>query len=210
MVSPAHLLIFTRFPETGQCKTRLIPALGAAGAARLQKKLTEHAVSTAKRLQTMRSVSISIHHRGGESEAVMKWLDVKECYEQRGSDIGARMKAAFARIFKLRTEQAVLIGSDIPEIAAGLLDRAFTALHDHEVVIGPSLDGGYYLIGMRVGRSAELLPLLFDEITWSAADVYRQTAERLSSRGAGFARLPALRDIDTAEDLDLLEGRGWI
>jgi rSAM/selenodomain-associated transferase 1 len=209
MTELERVLVFSRYPEPGQCKTRLIPALGATGAARLQQKMTEHVVGAARQLQQVRSVSISVYYSGGNRAAVRRWLGVQECYAQRGGDIGARMKDAFASAFELQAGLALLVGSDIPGIRSEHLEQAFDALHDHEVVLGPTFDGGYYLVGMIAERSAELLPLLFEDIAWSTPGVYRETAERLGDRGIRFARLPVLQDIDNPADLTLLEGRGW-
>ena len=143
----------------------------------------------------------------GEKLVAVPW---REFRMTRDGDLGERMRAAFIHAFAGGVQTAVLIGSDIPDISVDLLQQAFTALVTHEVVIGPSEDGGYYLIGLVVEHAAQLLPLLFYNMGWSSKDLFAVTQERLDKAGYGAAVLPTLRDIDLPADLFLARDRGLL
>ena len=205
-----HVIVFSRYPEAGVSKTRLIPVLGPAGAARLQKRLTEHTVEAAQRLRGRGQVAVSLHYCGGSREEAASWLAVDAHHEQAGGDLGNRMRGAFTAVFRQGSERAVLVGSDIPDISAEIIGSALELLGEQEVVIGPSLDGGYYLIGLAKARNSELLALLFERMRWSTPYVYRDTVARLHANGIEFARLPCLQDVDGPADLHIITGRGWL
>ncbi len=118
-----------------------------------------------------------------------------EKYTQVGEDLGSRMKNAFQFAFERGAKRVIIIGSDCPGITTELLQTALTALLDHEVVVGPALDGGYYLLGMQ-----DFYPSLFDEIAWSTEQVAAQTLAAAQQLGLSVAQLPALSDVDYLED----------
>ena len=103
------------------------------------------------------------------------------------------MNSAFQQTFAGGAETVILIGSDIPDIKDDLLHQAFSSLLTKEVVIGPSQDGGYYLIGMTAKQSLRLLPLLFDKMHWSTKNLFQATMYRLTQAGFDVATLPCLR-----------------
>jgi len=138
------------------------------------------------------------------------WLGQTRCVDQVQGDLGQRMQSAFDHTFHGDTETALLIGSDIPDISAGLLEQAFHSLEDNKVVIGPSRDGGYYLIGFHAEQAQLLYPLLFSGITWSTEDVYTTTINRLHNSNISVFSLPTLRDIDRDEDLPFAQERGLL
>lgn len=211
MYTNSRLLLFTRYPEAGKTKTRLIPQLGADGAALLQKRLTERVAGQAQLLAERCGTETVVHYSGGSNEQMTSWLGPVRCIAQTTGDLGQRMRAAFARSFIEGTETAVLIGSDIPDISADLLHQAFDCLLGaKEVVIGPSADGGYYLVGLVARQAAQLLPLLFDQMVWSSADLFSVTMNRLRRAGFDVANLPVLRDIDLPADLSLAKDRGLL
>lgn len=197
------LLLFTRYPEAGRTKTRLIPLLGAEGAAQLQRTLTEKVLRKAKALNTQHGIEICIVYGGGSRKKMAAWLGPGTYLPQTPGDLGRRMQNAFSRTFAAGADNAVLIGSDIPDITTPLLAEAFSSLASREVVIGPSRDGGYYLIGMRATAAEKLYPLIFAEMVWSTAEVFATTRTRLLQAACIPALLPVLHDIDTPEDLDL-------
>jgi hypothetical protein len=205
-----RLLLFTRYPEAGNTKTRLIPELGAGGAALLQKRLTERVVMQANLLTERLGIETIVHYAGGNSKKMASWLGPMHYVEQTSGDLGQRMRAAFEHSFAGGAETAVLVGSDIPEITAGLLQQAFTSLMTREVVIGPTWDGGYYLIGLVARQAPQLLPLIFDKMSWSTGDVLTNTTRRLERAGYDAATLPALRDIDLPEDLPFAREQGLL
>lgn len=201
MNTRCQLLIFTRYPEAGNTKTRLIPVLGAEGAARLQKKLTENIILQAGLLERQLGNSTVIHYSGGSKDAMTAWLGPIACVEQAAGDIGLKMQAAFYLAFSQGIEKAVLIGTDIPDLSAEILTQAFTALQTVDVVVGPSRDGGYYLIGLTGNVAPQLLDSLFRHMAWSKGEVFAETILRLESFGQPVTILPTLADIDLPEDL---------
>ncbi|NJM45297.1 MAG: glycosyltransferase [Alkalinema sp. RU_4_3] len=187
------LIIFTRYPRAGQAKTRLIPALGPEGAARLQIAMTEHSLRQARGLET----PIAIYYANGEARELRDWLGEDLCYQaQADGDLGAKMLGAF---WDNAGTGAVIIGTDCPGIDTQLLTQTFEALSTYDLVLGPALDGGYYLIGLR-----RVVPELFDQIAWSTDQVLNQTLAIAQSLNLRIHLLPELPDIDRPEDLPYL------
>lgn len=200
-MTASQLLLFTRYPEAGTTKTRLIPALGPDGAARLHKRLTERTVGQAGLLAARNNIPTVVHYSGGSLAQMTAWLGPLTCVAQATGDLGQRMQAAFQHAFGSGAARAVLIGSDIPELDADLLATAFTALPESRVVLGPSRDGGYYLLGLTAGVAEHLYLPLFADIPWSTGEVFAITRKRLETAAVVAAILPTLRDIDRPEDL---------
>ncbi len=206
-MTDSRLLLFTRYPEAGTTKTRLIPALGPDGAARLHKRLTERAAGQAGLLAASHDIPTVVHYSGGSLAQMAAWLGPLAYVAQAAGDLGRRMQAAFQHAFRGGAARAVLIGSDIPELDADLLARAFAALRDSEVVLGPSRDGGYYLLGLTAEVAGRLYFPLFADIPWSTGNVFAMTRDRLEKAAATVAILPTLRDVDRPEDLNWLQFR---
>lgn len=193
------LIIFTRYPEPGKTKTRLIPALGAEGAATLQRKMTEDTLAEVKKLQTFYPVSVEVHFAGGNEQLMQGWLGSTITYHrQSGGDIGCRMASAFQASFEAGMNAVVIIGIDCPDLNAQLIAQAFQTLRQYDLVLGPAQDGGYYLIGLR--RS---IPELFTGIHWSTAEVLQKTLGIAQRLKLSVAQLPILRDVDRPEDLSV-------
>jgi len=210
MWTTCRLLLFTRYPEVGKTKTRLIPELGAMDAALLQKRLTERLIIQADLLATHPGIETIVYYSEGDSDKMTSWLGPRKFVAQTSGDIGQRMLAAFQHTFSGGVDKAVLIGSDIPDITADLLQQAFSSLIARDVVIGPSQDGGYYLIGLKAGQSPELLSLLFEKMPWSTDELLANTKSRLEQAGYAAAFLPTLRDIDLPSDLFFARQRGLL
>ena len=190
-------MIFSRYPEAGKTKTRMIPALGAVGAAKLQQQMTEHTLATAKQLQKSRSLSLEIHFAGGDRQLMSEWLGKGIDYHpQVAGDLGQKMYAAFERAFELGSDRVVVIGIDCPELNKSILNQAFDALASRELVLGGANDGGYYLIGLN-----QSLPLLFNNISWGTSKVLEQTKAIARNLNLEFYSLPLLNDIDRPDDL---------
>jgi uncharacterized protein len=203
-----RLLLFTRYPEAGRSKTRLIPTLGAEGAAGVQRLLTEKIALQAKSLTERYRIKTVVYYCGGSKKKMASWLGTLTYVPQVQGDLGMRMRAAFSHVFAAGAGNAVLIGSDIPGIDTHLLADAFAALQNSAVVIGPSHDGGYYLIGLGADVADRLYPLLFEQIAWSTPEVFALTCERLMTAAIVPAVLATLRDIDTPEDLHFARSQG--
>jgi rSAM/selenodomain-associated transferase 2/rSAM/selenodomain-associated transferase 1 len=197
-----QLILFTRFPQPGKTKTRLIPHLGEEGAAGLQREMTEHTIRQARKT----GVPIEVRYTGSPEEPMRQWLGADlEYEEQGGGDLGERMKRACDAHFENGADRVVLIGSDCPSNDWRNLNEAFQALETNECVIGPASDGGYYLIGLcRAG--AETPPprswtaaALFQNIDWGGEQVLEQTLKAAS--GLSVRQLPKLDDVDLPEDI---------
>ena len=193
------LIIFTRYPEPGSTKTRLIPALGPEGAADLQQKMTEHAVHTAS---TLNNIQIEICYTGATTEAMTDWLGDHLAYEvQHPGDLGDRMQHALYAAFEQGFDHAVIIGIDCPAITSTILETAFDALATCNVVIGPATDGGYYLVGATRDTKGESLNDIFSDMEWGSAAVFPTTRQRLEDQKTSWHRLAWLNDLDRPEDL---------
>lgn len=210
MLASSRLLVFTRYPEAGICKTRLLPALGAEGAARLQKKLTERLIGEAHQVEKITKISANVYYSGGSKEKMVSWLGPMTYIEQVKGDLGEKMMAAFSHSFNNGAKAAILVGCDIPDITSKILIRGFEALNRRQVVIGPALDGGYYLLGMGATQAPVLFPLLFNKIRWSQKDLFTTTMSRLTGTGFDVLTLPRLQDIDQPEDLSFARSRGLL
>ena len=191
------LIIFTRYPEPGKTKTRLIPLLGAEGAARFQRQMTQQTLAQVKELKAFRPLSVEVHFAGGNQQLMQNWLGSDIIYRQQSQgDLGRRMALAFKESFSAGMTGVVIIGTDCPDLNAQLMVKAFHALEQNDLVLGPALDGGYYLIGLR-----RLIPELFTGISWSTAEVLEQTIRIAQRLDLAIAFLPLLNDIDRPEDL---------
>lgn len=192
------LLVFVRWPEPGHAKTRLAPRLGMAGAARAYRGMAERVLAGVRRLDRpdlTRVVWLSPPDRGKDVE---NWLGPGLTYRtQPAGDLGTRLQHAFARAFANGARSVVAVGTDCPDLTEGRIAAAFDALTEVDAVVGPALDGGYYLIGLS--RPAEPA---FRDIPWSTERTFEVTLSRLRTTGAAVRFLPPLRDVDRPEDLD--------
>jgi hypothetical protein len=199
MIPKERLIIFTRYPEPGKTKTRMIPALGAEGAANLQRRMTEATLAKAQELQASRPVAVEVHFAGGNYQLMQAWLGAAvTCCPQGEGDLGERMASAFQASFADGMRGVVTIGIDCPDLDATTLTEAFEKLKTFDLVLGPARDGGYYLIGLR-----RLVPELFVGIDWGTSQVRQQTLDIAENLGLAIAAssLPLLDDIDRPEDL---------
>jgi rSAM/selenodomain-associated transferase 2/rSAM/selenodomain-associated transferase 1 len=194
-----RLAIFARFPEPGRAKTRLIPALGPAGAAQLHAEMVRHTLRRVDELDGRHGVSLEVWFAGGNTE----WFRAafgERCYRrQTEGDLGARMAHAFGAMLA-DARAAVIIGTDCPALTARIVSDAFGALRDHDLVLGPATDGGYYLIGLR-----RPIPDLFDRMSWGTSGVLSETLARAERLGLGVHLLPSLDDVDEPSDLVVWE-----
>ena len=194
----SRIAVFARAPVPGAVKTRLVPLLGADGAARLHAGLVRHALATA---------------REAHPATLQLWCTpdaahpfFAECAErfscelrvQRGEDLGERMAHAFASEAPL-----VLIGADCPPLRASHLEHAWRALLSADAVLAPAQDGGYVLVGL-----ARPAPMLFEGIDWGGAGVMRETRRRIAAAGLRCVELETLWDVDRPEDYRRMQASG--
>ena len=192
----AAVVIFAKAPLPGLAKTRLIPALGAHGAARAQRRFTRNTLHLAAAADTG-PVTLwcapDAEHRFFRALHRAQGVALQS---QCGGDLGARMLQACAHHFATQPGQPLLlIGTDCAVLALGHLQAAARALKQHEVVVIPAEDGGYVLIGMR-----RLVPEIFECIEWSTPHVMTQTRERLMQAGVDWLEMPTLWDVDEPAD----------
>jgi len=206
LTSKERLIIFTRYPETGITKTRLIPLLGAKGASNLQRKMTEHILSRMMELIASNDLTIEIRYDGGNEQLMRRWLGAKLEYASQGDgDLGKRMQCAFEDVFESGAASAVIIGTDIPDLTVKILKKAFSALKQKEMVLGPAKDGGYYLIGFKKTAFSRAIGDLFSGITWGEHDVLQKTINIATGLGLNHSMLDELNDVDRPEDLFIWE-----
>lgn len=198
------LILFLRFPAPGKVKKRLIEVLGARGAAGLHCRLVRRSFHVARGAAQRLGLRLELHHAGGSARALQRWLgDGFECVPQVDGDLGGRMEAAFAHAFRAGAARVVLIGTDIPALCWEVITEAFTALEQDPLVLGPAVDGGYYLIGLT-----QAAPTLFRDIPWGSAAVLAQTRAAARVAHLPTRELVTLADIDRPADLALLERDG--
>ncbi|OZH52067.1 hypothetical protein AFK68_26790 [Hydrocoleum sp. CS-953] len=196
-----QLIIFSRYPEPGKTKTRLIPALGEEGAANLQRKMTETTLIKAKKLLNRMSLSIEIRFAGGNLQLMKNWLGSDLKYQEQGTgDLGERITRAFESAFNRGMKSVVIIGIDCPSLTPEIMLQAFGKLTQSDVIIGPATDGGYYLIGIK-----KIIPELFQGINWGTSVVLSQTVAIARKINLAIDYLPKLSDIDRPEDLEKLQ-----
>ncbi len=200
--SRKRLILFTRYPEPGTTKTRMIPKLGAEGAAELQRQMTRHIVSRVTKFTGLHPTPLEIRFEGGNKNLMEAWLGAGFDYSPQGKgDIGLRMGRAFEDGFGNGSESAVIIGSDIPDITVYIIQRAFEGLKKHDLVLGPAGDGGYYLIGIHKTAFIRANPRLFNGIHWGTDRVLSQTLAVAKKIGLNYILLDTLNDVDRPEDL---------
>lgn len=191
----AGLAVLAKAPVPGLAKTRLIPALGPEGAARLHAELLRRTVS---RLLAARlgPLWLFCHPDIDHPEFAALAAHGAQLETQLGADLGERMATAARRVLE-RTRYAILLGTDIPELDPGYVEAAIRALRaGRDAVLGPAEDGGYCLLGLRRCEDA-----LFSNMAWSTAEVAAETRRRLGGLGWDWQELPARWDVDEPEDV---------
>ena len=197
---PTRIVVFAKVPQPGIAKTRLIPALGAQGAAALAKQMLAHTLEQALKAQ-LGVVELCM---SPDSTDPM-WANIAipngtACSAQGDGDLGQRMARAVERTCLGQAENIILVGTDCPAITAVLLAEAAQRLADHDAVILPASDGGYVLIGLQAP-----CPEIFANMPWSTSAVAGLTLERLKKLGLRVWQGPTLDDIDEPADLAHLD-----
>ncbi|MFN6485483.1 MULTISPECIES: TIGR04282 family arsenosugar biosynthesis glycosyltransferase [unclassified Nostoc] len=199
--SKQHLIIFTRYPEPGKTKTRLIPVLGTVGAANLQRQMTEYTIFQVQELQKAIDISVEVRFTGGDLQLMQDWLGLDLVYQFQGEgDLGLRMARSLFDAFQSGAEKVTIIGTDCPGVNTQILATAFEKLQAFDLVLGPAIDGGYYLIGLR-----QSIPELFVNIKWGTAQVFQTTVDIAQKLNLSYVNLSPLADVDRPEDLPIWE-----
>lgn len=182
-----RLVLFSRYPEPGKAKTRMIPTLGPDGAAALHKKLAERTLTTLRKTD----LPIELRYTGAPESRFRQWLGDDIAYAEQGEgDLGDRMARAS------QPAPVIFLGSDCPDLHPRHIAEAAQALISSNVVIGPAEDGGYWLLGL-----AKRFDYLFEVMPWGTDQILPITLSRLAARGIAPAMLETLADCDRPEDL---------
>lgn len=196
------ILLFVKSPATGRVKTRLAAEIGQEAAVGLYKCFVEDLLATVEKFGG--DFVLCFHPPEAKSD-LLQWLGEQYSYTpQAGNGLGERLKNAFADAFEQGFSKVVAIGSDSPDLPEDYLRQAFERLESHDAVIGPSSDGGYYLIGFS---EVSFVADAFDDIAWSTSTVCDQTRTRLKTLELNFHLLPLWHDVDTRSDLKSLAAR---
>ena len=187
------LILFLKYPKPGEIKTRLTVTLGDDLGYQLYLCFLKDIAAMTHQVNAQTVIVYS-----GPANASFPDFPGIQCIEQRGSDIGQRMFFAMQDVFAQGFERLVLMGSDIPDLQAGLINDAFEILRSVDIVLGPSTDGGYYLVG--VNRNS-LSRSMFSGIPWSTARVFSETLKRIAEAELASAELQPWSDIDDFDDL---------
>lgn len=185
---PPVLIVMLKAPRAGFVKTRLAQEMGAEPATAVYRRLVEHQMSALPR-----EWPAEVHFAPVDAAAEMRqWLGSRYDYHaQLGDDLGERLIHAIMGAFDRGATEAIVIGGDCPSLDAACLREARSGLKSADVILGPALDGGYYLIALR-----RPLPYLFRGIPWSSGTVLEATADRLQRAGLSYALLSAREDVD--------------
>ena len=185
-----HLIIFIKNPELGKAKTRIAKTMGDEKALSIYKELLQHTLDTTLKVDCHRNLFYSAHVNKEDQWSEKDFL--KQLQIEGG--LGDKIRDAFQRVMKT-ADSCLIIGSDCGDMSEDILNQAFTALQSHDVVLGPTFDGGYYLLGVSKPDLE-----LFDGVAWSTETVYDQTIEKVKAANATYFELPKLHDIDYEED----------
>ena len=198
------LIIMAKQPIPGQVKTRLCPPLTPEEAAEFASTFLSDSVASAKQANCA-EVVLAYSPATARDWFAERFPGIA-LIPQQGNDLGERLKNVLDAAWKLRYQPCVVIGTDSPDLPNTYLQEAFEALRpgseSHDLVLGPSEDGGYYLIGLKWRH-----PELFTEITWSTNQVLEQTLQRANSLHLRVHLLPTWQDVDTFADLQALQAR---
>ncbi len=188
------LLVFVKLPVARRVKTRLQPELSPALAASLYRAMVDDVFTALERPE--RWDLIAFFSPPEQERAFREWLpDSTGLVPQSGTDLGERLASAFEWSRAHGHSRTIIVGTDMPTLGSSVVSDAFVALEHAEVVLGPSTDGGYYLVGLKEPRHE-----LFEDVDWSTPEVLEQTIARIDSTGATYHLLQERTDIDTWQD----------
>lgn len=194
-MTEASLIIFVKKPELGKVKTRLARSIGNEKALEVYLKLLRRTYTITHTLRQDKIVYYTpeiVHHDFWDEEVYLKAL-------QAEGDLGTRMLKSFEENFETGYKKVCIIGSDCYQLSSEIIEQAFAELEQNDMVIGPSTDGGYYLLGMK-----KLHPILFQDKLWSTPKVLEQTIEDIKQKELSCYLLPELTDVDEEKDLETM------
>ncbi len=199
----ACLIVFVKNPIPNQVKTRLLPILSAEQAASLYSAFLKDWCGA---LSTLSDIDLIIAYTPPESQSALEELigKHKTYIPQIGTDLGERLTNATKWCAEIGYEKIIIVGSDSPTLPISFISDAIAGLDSQDLVIGPSVDGGYYLIGFSTNTLSKTVPSIFEGIAWSTTQVLQQTIARIQANKVTLKLLQPWYDVDTPEDLALL------
>lgn len=199
---PRRVLLFGKIPRPGHAKTRLAPALGPEGAARLYRAFLDDTVELA-RASGVEQVELWLADRPEEADGIAARHPQLRLRRQAGDELGSRLRHAFETAFREGVERAAAVGTDHPTLPPDRIRTAFRAVRDADAALGPSPDGGYHLLAVRRAAwpGAEAL---FREIPWSTGEVAAMTRRRAREAGLALRELEPWYDVDEPAELERL------
>jgi rSAM/selenodomain-associated transferase 1 len=194
----SHLIVFAKDPKPGTVKTRLFDRFTPEEAAALYKAFISDTLAKARGVEA--NAHILCYAPASATASMVEiagpdWDLVPQVY----ADLGERMATALRQSLAAGADRVILTGADIPSLPSTHLAQALDLLGDCDVVLGPSTDGGYYLIGVTADH-----PAIFQNIAWSQSSVFAQTVERVRNAGLSLGLVPPWYDVDTPEEVDFL------
>lgn len=198
MTARQTIVLMAKAPVPGEVKTRLMPRLSAFEAAELYRCFLLDAVERAQQVRGAH-VILAYAPADGLQRLPAEVRRAVPCVPQPGGHLGERMHGLFKALFAQGCDPVVIVGTDLPTLPPHYITAAFDLLEHGPVTLGPGLDGGYYLLGLR-----GTLPDVFEGIEWSTSRVFQQTCERLRRLGYAVRCTPPWYDVDNAGDLDRL------
>ena len=193
------IIIFARYPNKGKVKTRLAKEIGEESALEFYKSCAENTFAECKKLKSEKTLLYLFYSDVKDKTLVAKWAGFDFVFiPQTGTTLGEKMKNAFEEVFSNGAKKAVIIGTDVPDINSEIIKDSCDILNCADSVIGPSADGGYYLLGMK-----KTYNFLFDDIKWSTHSVFAETCNQIVKNKLTFFVLPKLIDIDTKDDFTI-------
>ncbi len=193
------LIIFIKNPIAGRVKTRLARSIGDEAALQIYHELLNHTHQVSSALS---GVDRAVYYSDFVNISDLWETSAYQKFLQTGEDLGERMYQAFQHSFSRGYTRAVIIGSDCAELTPAILEDAFQSLENHDFVLGPALDGGYYLLGMN-----QLEESIFRNKKWSTQHVLSDTMQDLQARAYSYHLLPKLSDIDELKDWEAWKKR---
>ena len=189
------IIVFIRYPSKGKVKTRLAKTTSSELALKFYKSCAENLVRNIKKIPSINR--FIFYSDKTKKKGIISWLGNKLFFaSQEGDDLGIRMKNAFEKVFNSGSQKVIIVGTDIPDLSKEIVIKAFKLLDSNDVVIGPSKDGGYYLLGMK-----KMNAQLFEGIQYSTSSVLNETLIKIKKLKLAYHLLPELIDIDTEENL---------
>ncbi len=197
-----HLLFFTRFPQSGEVKSRLAMEIGNARALAVHDAMAHHCLAEAEAAATSVGASLRVMITGASLSEAANWLGERYLFVDQGDgDLGVRVESALRASIRQGATRIVVVGSDCPAMTPALIVTAFDLLMRNPVTLGPAADGGFYLLGIDAGMAADL-PRLLADLPWGTSRARARLKQNADELRAMIGLLPMLGDVDTLADID--------